>query len=106
MKVSMFSKEIVQLDDRFLALPMVYSIGPIFIHGQRGCGSVNYCFSVNIIMEDGKKVNIYGDEIEYYLLKNYDDCEQDPIYLDKKIELAVVRDELLEIWSKYLDVNK
>lgn len=57
-------------------------------------------------MEAGKEVNIYGDEIEYYLLENYDGCEQDPLYLDKKIELTVVRDELLEIWSKYLEVDK
>lgn len=106
MKVSMSSKEIVQIGDRFLALPMIYSIGPIFINGHRGYGSVNYCFYVNSIMEVGKEVIIYGDEVEYYLLKDYEDCEQDPIYLDKKIELAVVRDELLEIWSRYLEVNK
>ena len=106
MKVSKFSKEIVQIGDVFVAIPMIYSISPIFISGIRGCGSVNYCFSINSLMQAGKEVSIYGDDIEYYLLENYDDCEQDPIYLDKKIELTVVRDELLEIWSKYLEVDK
>lgn len=110
MNVERFSKEIIKIGDTFVALSTIYAIEDIHLYGSRGFGQQYYVFEVKTCLGQDGKVAVYGREIPYYEVdgkeftwgKEY----EHPIYANKKIELLVVRDELVEIWNQYLEENK
>lgn len=110
MNVERFSKEIVKIGNTFVALSTIYAVEGIDLYGGRGFGEQYYVFNVKTCLGQDGKVTVYGREIPYCEVdqKEFTWGKEDehPIYADKKIELLVVRDQLVEIWNKYLEENK
>lgn len=110
MKVERFSKEIIKIGETLVALSTIYAVEPIHLFGGYGYGDVFYTFSIKTCLGSEGKVGIFSDSIPYYEIDlqefDYGKEDQHPTFADKKIELMVVRDEVIEIWNKYLDENK
>jgi len=110
MNVQRFSKEIIKIGDTLVALSTIYAITPVFLLGERGYGDMCYQFCISTCLGQGGKVNILGSTIPYWQADSKEFTwgkeDEHPIYADKKIELLVVRDEVVEIWDKYLEENK
>jgi len=110
MNVQRFSKEIIKIGNTFVALSTIYAIEGIQLYGSRGFGQQCYGFNVKTCLGQDGNVGVTGSEIPYYKLEEkeltWGKEDEHPIYADKKIELLVVRDEVVEIWDKYLEENK
>lgn len=106
MKVEKFSNEIAKVGDTLVVLSTVHSVGEIILEGARGFGQMYYSFTIGTALGNNGSVAIYGRDIPYYkcdraefrILREDDH----PIYIDKKIELMVVRDEFVKILDDYL----
>jgi hypothetical protein len=106
MKVELFSKEIIKIGESFVALSVIYSVGPVYLYGSRGHGDVGYAFEVKGIFGEKGITTVYGNEIEYYRLDRAElgwNEEEHPMYVDAKVEILTVRDEVVELWSKYME---
>jgi hypothetical protein len=109
MKVELFSKEIIKIGESFVALSGIHSIGPVYLYSSRGDGDVGYAFEVKGIFGEKGITTVYGNEIEYYRLErgelSYNE-EEHPMYVDAKVEILTVRDEVVSLWSQYLEEKK
>jgi hypothetical protein len=110
MKVEKFTDEVVKIGDAFLALSTIHSISPVYLNGIRGYGSVWYSFDVQSALGGSIGTKIGGEAIEYWELPSETfrqiDQEEHEMFINKKIELLVVRDELVQLWCEYLENNK
>lgn len=102
MKVVRFSNEIVLVDDKYIALSMITVIHPLLLQPHYPLGAM--------VCVDGKSLGFYRFNVQMLTesvvirgktLGGRD--EESPEHVDSKVELLVVRDELLEIWNKYLE---
>lgn len=110
MKAEKFTDEVVKIGDAFLALSTIHSINPVYLNGRRGCGDVWYSFDVQSALGGSIGTKIGGGAIEYWELPpetfRQIDQEEHEMFIDKKIELLVVRDELVQLWCEYLENKK
>lgn len=106
MRVERFSKEILKVGDIFIAMPLIHSIEPITLHGSRGHGEVYYGFQIKGGFGDKGITNIFGGEVEYWRVSREElghKEEEHPIYVDAKVEILTIRDEVVQFWSEYLE---
>lgn len=110
MKAEKFTDEVVKIGDVFLALSTIHSISPVYLNGTRGYGDVWYSFDVQSALGGSVGTKIVGKSIEYWELPpdvfGQIDQEEREMFIDKKIELLVVRDELVQLWYEYLEKKK
>lgn len=110
MRVEKFSKEIVKVGEKLIALSTIYAIEGCFLVGMRGYGDMHWAFTIKTALGNDGEVKIIGERIDYSRVDSmeyrYVREEEHPIYVDKKIELLTVRDELVLLWSQYLEENK
>ena len=110
MKAEKFTDEVVKIGDTFLALSTIHSVSPVYLNGTRGYGDVWYSFDVQSALGGSVGTKISGKPIEYWELPSETfgqiDQEEHEMFIDKKIELLVVRDELVQFWWEYLENKK
>lgn len=104
-KAEMFSKEIMKVDGKFVALPLIFEVGDVYLNGCEGHGDV--CYSFNIKTVEGTVTKVHSQEIPYYAEEHrYDRWlpdDEKPIYINAKIEALTVRDEVVKLWAEYLE---
>lgn len=107
MKAEKFTNEVVKIGEDFLALSTIHSISPVYLNGTRGYGDVRYSFDVQSALGGSVGTKIGGEPIEYWELPSETfgqiDQEEHEMFIDKKIELLVVRDELVQLWCEHLE---
>ncbi|MND52514.1 hypothetical protein D3C80_435310 [compost metagenome] len=106
MKVERYSKEIIKIGENYVALSGIHSIGPVRLYGSRGHGDVWYSFEVKSIFGEKGITSISGEGIEYYKLDRDElgwNEEEHPMYVDAKVEVLTIRDEVVQLWSEYLE---
>lgn len=63
--VSLYSKEILNVNETYVALSTVTSISDIHLFGMEGYGAVCHVFNIQSVFGNNNITAIYGEEVDY-----------------------------------------
>lgn len=107
--IRLYSKEILNVNETYVALSTVTSVSDIYLFGIEGYGAVYHVFTIQSAFGENNGTRIYGEEVDYsgYICTGEDEKEYvEKAYAKCKKSLEIIRQQVLSYWNQYLEEKK